>query len=227
MHVQLRASAAKPLTDSVSKSPASAVASASKMTEDNTSIAERLQAHDPEVIDELILRYQVRLRGYLTRLTADRELSEDLLQEIWMRVMTRGSQFKGDSQIVTWLFAIARNLVFDLRRKRSWSTNGDVAREPGDERWVELLPSREKNPFDYCADIEHAHLVTEALLTLKPRYRELVELRFRREMSLDEIAQATGSSLSSVEFAEWRQCSRRRNSSGQQEGPSSHDSLSQ
>jgi RNA polymerase sigma-70 factor (ECF subfamily) len=204
VYVHPRVSEAKPLTDSVSKSPAAAVTSASKMTEENISIAKRLEAHDPEIIDELILRYQIRLRGYLTRLTADRELSEDLLQEIWMRVMTRGSQFKGDSHIVTWLFAIARNLVFDLRRKRSWSRHRDVARETGDERWFELLPSREKNPFDYCADVEHADLVTEALLTLKPRYRELVELRFRREMSLDEIAQATGSSLSSVKTRLYR-----------------------
>jgi RNA polymerase sigma-70 factor, ECF subfamily len=208
MHVHQGAAEAKPLIGSVSKSPAATAVAisriASEFTEENISIAERLQAHDPEIIDELIVRYQVRLRGYLTRLTADRELAEDLLQEIWMRVMTRGSQFKGDSQIVTWLFAIARNLVFDLRRKRSWSMNLDATRETGDERWLELLPSREKTPFDYCADIEHAHLVTEALLTLKPRYRELVELRFHREMSLDEIAQATGSSLSSVKTRLYR-----------------------
>jgi RNA polymerase sigma-70 factor (ECF subfamily) len=141
---------------------------------------------------------------YLTRLTADRELSEDLLQEIWMRMMTRGSQFKGDSQIVTWLFAIARNLVFDLHRKRSSSTTLDVGRETGDEGRFELLPGREKDPFDHCVDTEHAHLVTEALLTLKPRYRELIELRFHREMSLVEIAQTTGSSLSSVKTRLYR-----------------------
>jgi RNA polymerase sigma-70 factor, ECF subfamily len=208
MHVHHLVSEAKPFIGSVPESRAANALplsrTTSEITEENISIAERLQARDPEIIDELILRYQVRLRGYLTRLTADRELSEDLLQEIWMRVMTRGSQFKGDSQIGTWLFAIARNLVFDLRRKRSWSTNRDVVRETGDERWFELLPSREKNPFDYCADIEHAHLITEALLTLKPRYRELVELRLHREMSLDEIAQATGSSLSSVKTRLYR-----------------------
>jgi RNA polymerase sigma-70 factor (ECF subfamily) len=208
MHGHQGVSEAKPLSGSVSKSPAAAVVAISRIvseiTEENISMAERLQAHDPEIIDELILRYQVRLRGYLTRLTADRELAEDLLQEIWMRVMTRGSQFKGDSQIVTWLFAIARNLVFDLQRKRSWSTTHDVGRETGDERWFELLPSREKDPFDHCVDIERAHLVTEALLTLKPRYRELVELRFHREMSLDEIARTTGSSLSSVKTRLYR-----------------------
>jgi hypothetical protein len=65
MYVHQAASEAKPLIGAV--------------PEENISIAERLQAHDPEILDELILRYQTRLRGYLTRLTADRELSEDLL----------------------------------------------------------------------------------------------------------------------------------------------------
>jgi len=73
-----------------------------------------------------------------------------------MRLMTRGAQFKGDSQIGTWLSAIARNLVFDLRRKRSRLVSIDVVREAGNELQLEF-PSREKSPFDNCAEIEHAH----------------------------------------------------------------------
>jgi hypothetical protein len=81
MQVHQRVSDANPATGSVSKSPAHAIACsqiAIEIGENNILIAERLRAHDPEIIDELILRYQVRLRGYLTRLTSDRELSEDL-----------------------------------------------------------------------------------------------------------------------------------------------------
>lgn len=91
------------------------------ISDESVEIAERLKAHDPRILDELILRYQRRLLGYLMRLTADRELSEDLLQETWLRVWTRGSQFNGDSRVATWLFDIARNLVFDRRRHHVWS----------------------------------------------------------------------------------------------------------
>jgi RNA polymerase sigma-70 factor (ECF subfamily) len=204
MRVHQRASEANPVIGSVSKSSADPIAFsqiASEIGENNILIAERLRAHDPEIVDELILRYQVRLRGYLTWLTSDRDLSEDLLQEVWMRLMTRGAQFKGDSQIGTWLFAIARNLVFDLWRKRSRLVSLDVVREAGNELHLEF-PSREKSPFDNCAEIEH--LIAEALSTLKPRHREIVQLRFHREMSLAEIAQITGASLSSVKTRLYR-----------------------
>jgi hypothetical protein len=67
MHVHQGVSEARPLIGSVSKSPAAAAVAvsriASEITEENISMAERLQAHDPEIIDELIFRYQVRLRG--------------------------------------------------------------------------------------------------------------------------------------------------------------------
>jgi RNA polymerase sigma-70 factor (ECF subfamily) len=88
------------------------------VSSDNGVIAARLRADDSSIISELIHRYQERLRRYLIGLTEDREFAEDILQEIWMRVVTRGSQFKGDSQFSTWLFAVARNLVRDQRRKK-------------------------------------------------------------------------------------------------------------
>jgi RNA polymerase sigma-70 factor (ECF subfamily) len=169
--------------------------------EESTVIAKRLQARDPRTIDELILRYQERLRRYLMRLTANQELAEDLLQETWMRVLAYGWQFNGTSQFSTWLFAIARNLVFDRQRRRSWTKSLEGITERGTEF---ELPSNEKTPFDYCAGTEHARLLGEALLTLQPRHREIVELRFHRDMSLGEIAQNTGASISSVKAMLYR-----------------------
>ena len=46
-------------------------------------------------------------------------MAEDLFQEVWMRVLTRGGQFNGKARFETWLFTIARNLVIDQRRKRT------------------------------------------------------------------------------------------------------------
>jgi RNA polymerase sigma-70 factor (ECF subfamily) len=177
--------------------------SARDIRNENIAIAERLKAHDPHVLDELIRRYQRRLLTYLMHLTADRALSEDLLQETWMRVLTRGSQFNGDSQVVTWLLSIARNLVFDLRRHRVWSLSLESMTAGENERPLEL-PSKEKNPFDNCARRENAHLIADALRTLSPKQRTIVELRYHREMSLDEIAQATGISVSAVKSRLYR-----------------------
>jgi RNA polymerase sigma-70 factor (ECF subfamily) len=170
---------------------------------ENVAIAERLKAHDPAVLDELILRYQRRLLRYLIHLTADRALSEDLLQETWIRVLTRGSQFNGDSQVVTWLLSIARNLVFDLRRRRAWSLSLESMTADDNERPLEV-PSTEKSPFETFARRENAHLLADALGGLSPKQRKIVELRYHREMSLDEIAETTGTSLSAVKSRLYR-----------------------
>ena len=52
-------------------------------------------------------------------LCGNREMAEDLFQEVWMRVLTRGGQFNGKARFETWLFTIARNMVIDQRRKRT------------------------------------------------------------------------------------------------------------
>jgi RNA polymerase sigma-70 factor (ECF subfamily) len=79
----------------------------------------------------LIQRYQHRLLRYLLYLTSNREQAEDLFQEVWMRVMIRGAQFNGKARFDTWLFTVARNLVIDLRRKRTMSSLDEMFEASG------------------------------------------------------------------------------------------------
>jgi RNA polymerase sigma-70 factor (ECF subfamily) len=87
--------------------------------EESRAVSAGLKRQDPGLLDELIVRYQHRLLRYLLYLTGNREMAEDLFQEVWMRVLVRGSQFNGQARFDTWLFTIARNLVIDQRRKRT------------------------------------------------------------------------------------------------------------
>lgn len=170
---------------------------------ENEAIAVRLQARDPEILDELILQYQHRLMRYLMHLTANRELAEDLFQETWMRVMQRGPQFRGNSQFVTWLFTIARNLVFDLRRKGSVTRSLEEITENGDERSLRRA-RQEQTQFDRIAMQEAEQLVSQSLSALNPQQREVFVLRFQQELPLQEIATVTGTSLSTVKARLYR-----------------------
>lgn len=166
-------------------------------------IAQRLQARDPQILDQLILQYQHRLLRYLLFLTGNRELAEDLFQETWMRVLLRGSQFKGNAQFVTWLFRIARNLVLDLRRNRPLTkTFGEMA--VGDEERAFDVPSQERTPLDHCVNRENSQRIAHAVLALRQEQREIIILRFQEEMSLQEIADLTGSRLSTVKARLYR-----------------------
>lgn len=170
---------------------------------ENARVAEGLKRHDPQLLDDLIVQYQHRLLRYLLYLTSNREMAEDLFQETWMRVLLRGSQFNGNSRFDTWLFTIARNLVIDLRRRRSMASLEEMFESSDDDRPFEV-PSQEKTPFDHLATLESGQLVAEALLALDPLHREVLALRFHEEMSLDEISRVTRAPLSTVKSRLYR-----------------------
>ena len=176
---------------------------ADQVRAENARVAEGLKRHDPQLLDELILEYQHRLLRYLLYLTGNREMAEDLFQETWMRVLVRGSQFNGNSRFDTWLFTIARNLVIDLRRRRSMASLEELC-EAGDEERPFEVASHEKTPFEQLATLESGQLVADALLTLDPLHREVLVLRFHEEMSLEEIARVTRAPLSTVKSRLYR-----------------------
>lgn len=180
-----------------------ALALAQQIRQENALVAEGLKRHDPAVLDGLIVEYQHRLLRYLLYLTGNREMAEDLFQETWMRVLVRGSQFNGNSRFDTWLFTIARNLVIDLRRRKSMASLEELCEGGDDDRPMEFA-SPDKTPFEHLATLESGQLVAEALLTLDPLHREVLVLRFHEEMSLEEIARVTRAPLSTVKSRLYR-----------------------
>jgi len=159
--------------------------------QENLAIADGLKRQDAGLLDQLIVRYQHRLLRYLLYLTGNREVAEDLFQEVWMRVLVRGGQFNGQSRFETWLFTIARNLLIDLRRKRTMSSLDELFDAGGDDdRPVSKLEDRER--------------VAAALLQLDALHREVLVLRFHEELSLEEIAKVTRAPLSTVKSRLYR-----------------------
>src|SRR5579875_456395 len=132
-------------------SSSSITAQEEAVRQESLAIATGLKHQEAGLLDELIVRYQHRLLRYLLYLTGNRELAEDLFQEVWMRVMVRGSQYNGQSRFETWLFTIARNLVIDQRRKRTMSSLDELVEGAGeDDRAMNLeIASEDPSPYDY------------------------------------------------------------------------------
>jgi RNA polymerase sigma-70 factor (ECF subfamily) len=170
---------------------------------ENLRVAQGLRRQDPELLDQLIVQYQHRLLRYLLYLTGNRELAEDLFQETWMRVLVRGSQFKGEARFDTWLYTIARNLVIDVRRKRTMLSLEELCDATEDDRPLDI-PSDGPTPFDNYRRFEDGERVAAALLSLDPLHREVLVLRFHEELSLDEIARVTSAPLSTVKSRLYR-----------------------
>jgi RNA polymerase sigma-70 factor (ECF subfamily) len=177
-----------------------------QVRQESLAVADGLKRQDAGLLDELIVRYQHRLLRYLLYLCGNREMAEDLFQEVWMRVLVRGGQYNGKARFDTWLFTIARNLVIDQRRKRTMSSLDELFEgKSEDDRPMSFeVANDEPTPFDRFVNLEDRDRISVALLELDTLYREVLVLRFHEEMSLDEIATVTRAPLSTVKSRLYR-----------------------
>src|ERR1700721_204925 len=183
-----------------------ATAADEQVRQESLAVAQGLKRQDAGLLDELIVRYQHRLLRYLLYLTSNREMAEDLFQEVWMRVLVRGAQFNGQARFDTWLFTIARNLVIDQRRKRTMSSLdevGEVGKEDDKPMSFEVAGD-EPTPFDRFSNLQDRQRIAASLLQLDTLHREVLVLRFHEELSLEEIAKVTRAPLSTVKSRLYR-----------------------
>ena len=151
----------------------------------------------------VVERYQQRLYRYLLFLTGNTALAEDLFQETWIRVLERGHQYNAKSKFESWLFAIARNLVIDVSRRKkiaSLEELGDSESgqpfDPADEQSV--------SPLQLLVSRENQQSVQLSLLKIPPYYREVLLLRFHEELSLEEISAVLATPISTVKSRLYR-----------------------
>ena len=177
-----------------------------EIRQESLAIAEGLKHRKAGLLDELIVRYQHRLLRYLLFLTGNREAAEDLFQEVWMRVLVRGGQFNGKARFETWLYAIARNLTIDQRRKRTMHSLDELIEgtDDGDRAMSFEMAATGPTPFDHVSKLEDREKIAAALLGLDTLHREVLVLRFYEELSLDEIAKVTKTPLSTVKSRLYR-----------------------
>jgi RNA polymerase sigma-70 factor (ECF subfamily) len=143
-----------------------------------------------EKLAVLFERYQTMLYNFFLRLTGNRAASEDLVQEVFMRVLKYRSGYMNEGRFNVWLFQIARNAHVDHLRKQK-------ATLPIDEQFAET-PGREPWPdAAYEADQE-AELVRLALDRLPVQKREILVLFRFQNLKLREIAELMGCQVGTV-----------------------------
>jgi len=174
------------------------------MTDDRKTLIQGLRHRDPELLDRLIEEYQHRLYRYLVYITGDAARAEDFFQETWIRVLERGHQYDGRHKFEAWLFTIARNLVIDWQRQKK-AISLDSMVDPEDEgRPIDLPDEKAESPLHVYLQGESDQRVQASLDRLPVPYREVLLLRFREEMQLDEIARIQSTPISTVKSRLYR-----------------------
>jgi RNA polymerase sigma-70 factor (ECF subfamily) len=139
----------------------------------------------------LFERHHARLYRFCLRIIGNRQSAEDLVQDVFMRMLKYRATFRDDVAFGPWMFRIARNACTDHLRR---STREGAPDRPGAAA-IEELPAPDR---DAAAEDDRAELIRRALLTLPIERREVLVLSRYEFKTYEEIAHALGCSVGAV-----------------------------
>lgn len=158
-------------------------------TSDNR-LMEEVGAGRVERLAILFERYHVMLFNFFLRLTGNRSHSEDLVQDVFFRILKYRKTYQGQSKFSVWMYQIARNAHVDhLRKRKQEMSLDDQFEEPASPE----IPAVERLNSDI--DIS---LLRIALDRLPLRKKEVLLLSRFQEMKYREIAELLGCDIGSI-----------------------------
>lgn len=130
-----------------------------------------------EAFEKLYETYYMRVYSYVMTLAGKQDMAEEITQEAFYKAFTAKSTFRGESNEVTWLCAIARNLFLDEMRRQSKSAEADL--DANADSGINIESEVE--------DRDASYRIHQALQELEEPYRRVFELRIFGELSFREI----------------------------------------
>jgi RNA polymerase sigma-70 factor, ECF subfamily len=163
------------------------------MASSDATLVERLpRDRSGDELRELYRRYGGELFGFAYNALGDRELAEEVVQDVFARLWRHAGDYdRRKASVRTWLYAMARNRIVDARRRASARpvTVSERVEEEADEGW------------EADADVERALLrwqVSAALARLSPEHRQVIRLAHWGGLTLKEIAEQCGVPLGTI-----------------------------
>jgi RNA polymerase sigma factor (sigma-70 family) len=162
-------------------------------------LVESALSGEEKAFAKLMSRYKDAIYFMLLKMVNNKNDAEDLTIEAFGKAFKNLHQYSPHFAFSTWLFKIATNNCIDfLRKRRGIYISIENNQENGDTETPIKLQSTEPNPEEKLIRIQKAILMRKIVRNLKPRYRTLVELRYFREFSYDEISKELNLPLGTV-----------------------------
>ena len=136
---------------------------------------------DKRALQQLYSRHHVRIYRFALRFLNDEAAAEDTVSEVFIDVWRQAERFEGRSQVTTWLLAIARNKALSLLRRRS--------SEELDDEVAEFIEDPSDNPEVAMLKSQRASVLQDCLTQLSPAHREIVDLVYYHEKTVEEVAE--------------------------------------
>jgi RNA polymerase sigma-70 factor (ECF subfamily) len=142
---------------------------------------------------ELIRRYERPVFSLILRMVRDRETTEDLSQDTFIKVLNHIDRYSPEFKFSSWLFKIANNVAIDfLRRRRLDTVSMDGSPHAASQSEIEAssfdLEAQQESALDELEAKELGSAIEQAIGRLRPEYRSCILLRHVEGRSYEEIA---------------------------------------
>ena len=164
------------------------------MAASDTALLAAARRGDAQALDALLAEHEPRIYRFGLRLCGDAEAAREVLQETLVAAFQGLPGFRGEAELSTWLYQLARSFCIKERRRRAGepAAHEDLARE------ATALPSEAPAPDARAHARELAEALQAALLALSEAQREVVVLRDVEGLSAEQTARVLGEPVSAV-----------------------------
>ncbi len=159
-----------------------------------------VEKNDQKAYAELMQRYRDSIYFMLLKMINNKDDADDLTIEAFGKAFKRLHQYTPNYAFSTWLFKIASNNCIDWirkQKKKTFSIDNPIGTDDGDEMTIELKGDA-LDPMETVMKDQKNAIMRDVVDKLKPRYRTLVELRYYKEYSYEEIAEELNLPLGTV-----------------------------
>jgi RNA polymerase sigma-70 factor, ECF subfamily len=143
-------------------------------------LIEQIAAGSKPAMQALFARHRTYVYRWLLRFVSHEALAEDLLSEVFLDVWRQADRFQCRSSVSTWLISIARHKAVAARRRRP---DAEL-----DEKIEATVADPANDPEVALQEHDRGELLRQALVRLSPQHREVVDLVYYHEKSVDEVA---------------------------------------
>lgn len=170
----------------------------------NEEAMKRFQNGNAGSFDILLERHSGGVLRFVMKMTGGNKANaEDLLQEVFLKVIERRSRYDSEQKFTTWLYSIARNHCIDYLRSESYRRHSSLdapisGKQEGVGVVLELVRSEDRGQEDNIYNHEVGELLDKSVKTLKEEFKEVFLLKEVEGLTLNEIAEITRAPLGTV-----------------------------
>lgn len=148
-----------------------------------------LKQGDRSAFEALMRKYYPRILNFIYRFIGNRQMAEDLSQDVFMKVYKSAWRYRPRAKFQTWLYTIAKNVCMnELRRKRNLMVSLDASHESGENELRKEIADPDSNPGKALLHKEKTALVRAAINELPENQRIAVILKRYENFSYAQIA---------------------------------------